>query len=1044
LAPTLLKLYGKRCGQKFATLGGLQTLRGSLGFMRKGQRGKKIGPSSGRAALSPKDRLRQQAYGLRNVRNFPQAKPLLEELYRLEPDNMPLALDLGEAYMETEDFASATSLYAKLIEKDPKNINAVTNLGGSLIRQGKLNDARSILEYALQLDPKSIHARINLGSVLQASGDRKANLDNALEAVQIDPSSSLAFNNLGSAFSDMAMFKEAKHAYETAVMLDAHQVDALINLGAVEARLGDPKASCQMYEKVLTQLPAAAKQRADAVKFYAAFEYLKQGILDKGWDYYEGGFSPLVPATGARTPRRNFGVPRWDGEPLNGKTLLVWREQGLGDELLFATCLHELAALGGQIIVECDRRLVDTFTRSFPQYTVRAEAFLPKQGMQSPYKDFDLHVPLGSLMKYFRRDIKDFERSGAYIKTDPAKVAKFAERLAPYKEDYRLVGICWRSGKLDPVRNLGYTTLDEWGEVLQTPGFKFVNLQYGECEAELKESEEKYGVEILRWPDLNLKDDLDDVFALMHCLDAVASVQTAVLVMGGSVGVPTVGVKAGGWTLLGQTANPWLNGMTLTANIPRSVNEMMNAIFARVTIDDLLNKNQGGQLSQELSDKTSLEQWLVETHNLCREVLENNNRTTFSKTRNKDFEAILSTLSLSSEKDFTVSNLGAEFSYHTVKEILGSRAPDLLSYPNFVVKYSLKVADQADPSSLEEISTDLLSHPHSSLSEIVSLAWNNFLIGNLVVANEMISKVCMIGGVTDHLTLRKYIRLLSELGPEEILENEISRLYRIQDLGINGLYCEAAEPYFREGDYRVAVNLYERDLMLGRFLTEYAHLYLEAIMHKEGYENALKRCNQLISEGMVDVSVKAALTHTIAWHSGDESILTLIDTSHLLNGSSNTTLIEELIALKVRYAKQGIESSEELLSLCSNPRSALWFAWSKLISGHEVDLTPIFHAAKARRVALYPCFDIIWEVLNSDLMPLGFLNRYYLNPKSICSWRLTPIYNIYSMVGIVLSKSNQPKHKLDQYNSLSVSDLTLRRQQISWVTHSHRNGEKRL
>ena len=326
--------------------------------------------------------------------------------------------------------------------------------------------------------------------------------------------------------------------------------------------------------------------------------------MPEGWDCYEGGFSNLVPVAGARHPRRNFSVPRWNGEALNGKTLLVWREQGLGDELLFATCLHELEALGGKIIVECDRRLVDTFTRSFPQYTVRAEAFLPEQAMQSPYEDFDLHVPLGSLMKYFRRDIKDFERSGAYIKTDPAKVAKFAERLAPYKEDYRLVGICWRSGKLDPVRNLGYTTLDEWGEVLQTPGFKFVNLQYGDCEAELREAEEKYGVEILRWPDLNLKDDLDDVFALVHCLDAIASVQTAVLVMGGSVGVPTVGVKAGGWTTFGQFSNsPW-NSKNKNVQAPQLLEPAIFEMGAMTMLDSLSvpYSSQGrGNLEQRLA-----------------------------------------------------------------------------------------------------------------------------------------------------------------------------------------------------------------------------------------------------------------------------------------------------------------------------------------------------------------------------------------------------------------------------------------------------------
>ena len=511
--------------------------------------------NSGAKGTATNSSIRQQADALRRSGHFVQALDLYELYLVGRPEDLQALLDKGSVLMSLERFTEAAQVYSKMVGIKPDE-TALSNLGAALIRLGRANEAKVVLDYALEINPRNINARINLGGVLQALGMHQENLQNALEAVSIDPTQPLAFNNLGSALFDLAKFPEAKHAFETAILLDSKNLDAHINLANIESKLGAPQASIAAYQKALSLLPPEAKQRAEAIRFYMSFEYLKQGMLSEGWDCYEGGFSHLVPVAGARHPRRQFTVPRWNGEMLNGKTLLVWREQGLGDELLFATCLHELEALGGKVIVECDKRLVETFARSFPHYTVRAEAFLPDQGMQSPYKDFDLHVPLGSLMKYFRRDIKDFERSGAYIKTDPARVAKFAERLAPYKEDYRLVGICWRSGKLDPVRNLGYTTLDEWSEVLQTPGFKFVNLQYGDCEAELQQAEEKYGVEILCWPDLNLKDDLDDVFALMHCLDAVASVQTAVLVMGGSVGVPTVGVKAGGWTYLGASPHP--------------------------------------------------------------------------------------------------------------------------------------------------------------------------------------------------------------------------------------------------------------------------------------------------------------------------------------------------------------------------------------------------------------------------------------------------------------------------------------------------------
>ena len=522
--------------------------------MRKGFRvpPQRPGQAKRSQAASPQSTLQQTAYAFRSQRKFPQAKPLLQQLYESDPSNIVYALDFGEACMETEDFSAAARIYAKIIEQDPKHVIALNNLGGALIRCGRIDDARSMLEYSLELDPQNLHARINLGGILQAAGDLKGNLDNALKAVAIDPTSALAFNNLGSAFSDMAMFAEAKHAFETALMLDSKQVDALINLGGIEARLRNPKGAIESYEEVVRLLPSSAQQRKDAVKFYVSFEYLKLGMLEKGWDYYEGGFSPLVPAKGARSPNRKFSVPRWDGELLNGKTLLVWREQGLGDELLFATCLHELEALGGQIIVECDARLVETFTRSFPAFRVRAESFRPQMGNAPPTHDFDLHCPIGSLMRHFRRNISDFARGGAYIKPDPEKVEKFRKRLLAHVGKQKLVGICWRSGRLDPVRNLGYTNLDEWSEVLKLPGFKFVNLQYSDCESELRAAEEKLGIEIIRWPDLDLKNDLDEVFALMNCLDFTVSVQTAVVTMSNAANVPTLIVKGGGWTQLGN------------------------------------------------------------------------------------------------------------------------------------------------------------------------------------------------------------------------------------------------------------------------------------------------------------------------------------------------------------------------------------------------------------------------------------------------------------------------------------------------------------
>ena len=389
---------------------------------------------------------------------------------------------------------------------------------------------------------------------MQALGDLQGNLNSALSAVSIDPTSALAFNNLGSALTDLAMFHEAKHAYETAQMLQPNQVDTLINLAAVEAKLGSSERAIEMYEKTLRLLPAREKHRREAVQFFASFEYLKSGNLAKGWDYYDGGFSPMVPLAGARTPKRVFDVPRWRGEPLQGKRLLVWREQGLGDEILFGSCLPDLRSLGAErIIVECDPRLVPTFQRSFPEFMVRSQIYY-SNNFRSPNNDYDYEIPLGSLMRQFRRSISDFGRSGPYLKADPSLVEEFEERLKPHR-DLPLIGICWRSGKLSPVRNLSYTVLEDWLPVLQSDKFRVVSLQYGDADAEIDEIKSKFAVDIVHWGDLDQKNELDKVFALMTCLDLVVSVNTAPLRMAAAIGAPVLSVEKRGWARLGEGSN---------------------------------------------------------------------------------------------------------------------------------------------------------------------------------------------------------------------------------------------------------------------------------------------------------------------------------------------------------------------------------------------------------------------------------------------------------------------------------------------------------
>ena len=167
-------------------------------------------------------------------------------------------------------------------------------------------------------------------------------------------------------------------------------------------------------------------------------------------------------------------------------------------------------------------------------------------------------------MKFTRQSINDFKKSKPYIKPDPSLVQKFKNILVTANPCTSKVGIAWRSGIKNPLRNLETADLNGWSKILTNPSMTFINLQYGDCEEELKEIERKFNIQIWRCPELDLKNDLDGVFALMATLDMVITTGTAVYSMAGAVGVETLVLqKKDSWTEFNLDYCPWYKNVKI-------------------------------------------------------------------------------------------------------------------------------------------------------------------------------------------------------------------------------------------------------------------------------------------------------------------------------------------------------------------------------------------------------------------------------------------------------------------------------------------------
>jgi hypothetical protein len=241
-----------------------------------------------------------------------------------------------------------------------------------------------------------------------------------------------------------------------------------------------------------------------------------------------------------RTPghellHRIYGrVPRWDGAPLAGRRILVYGEQGLGDEIMLASCLPEALARAGECVIDCDPRLVPLFHRSFPLARVHGRDLASLERWLDEIRP-DVAIPAGSLPMHFRRSAADFPAHSGYLRAAPERVRAWRARLAEMGPGPK-IGLSWRGGVVETGRSRRSLDLEALVALLRTPGVSFVNLQYGEYAGELARLRQAHGIEIRHWPEAI--DDYDETAALVSALDLTISVCTAVVHLAGALGRP--------------------------------------------------------------------------------------------------------------------------------------------------------------------------------------------------------------------------------------------------------------------------------------------------------------------------------------------------------------------------------------------------------------------------------------------------------------------------------------------------------------------------
>jgi Flp pilus assembly protein TadD len=494
---------------------------------------------------------------LQDAEKYPEAIKVFLEILKFDKKNYLARINLSLCYFNTNQFEEASNVLHQLHVDYPEDFNALKFCGIAYSKMGNFSLAIEFFKRAIAKKSDDFDTWIE---ITKAAGANQQDIDAiyyATQTISLDPTKPIAHNNLGAAFMTIGKMDEALYCFETTLQLDPHNLMAKSNCSVIYEKRGDMQKAISNLEDCLPFAQPDSIQEAE-IKFKMSLPLLFTGNLKRGWEMYDEGFKPKNTRT--RTPKRHFDVPQWQGQPIQDKRLLVWGEQGIGDEIMFFRVLPDVFAHCDQITIECTPRLVSLFQRAFPKCHVRSHSVDSSLLLKPTHSDFDYHIPVGSLMRLFRNQIEQFKDVPPYIKVDPVLDEKFKTRLSKFKPK-KLVGICWRSGKLAGDRNLNYAPLSAWETIFSVQDIQFVNLQYGDCSHELKQAQEFFGVNILNWDDVDLKDDQESLAAIINNLDCVISAGTAVAQLTGAVGKHLKLFTPRSWTLLGENEYPWASNV---------------------------------------------------------------------------------------------------------------------------------------------------------------------------------------------------------------------------------------------------------------------------------------------------------------------------------------------------------------------------------------------------------------------------------------------------------------------------------------------------
>ncbi len=474
------------------------------------------------------------------------AIPCYREALKSHPDNHGILSNLGVCLQTTGQMAEAIECYEKALAVKPDALDTLVNLGHAMTETGAYDQAQNCFQRVLEIKPDDIHGLLNLAHNLFKQGRLEDSADIYRKLLAVDPNNLEAYDNICVVLNKQGRLDELVEHCHAAIAIDPNHAEAYFLLGNALVDQGKLSDAAPMYEKALRLKPDHLQALHGL-----GFANLGLGRYEDGWSQYELRLEINA------DDHCSFSYPRWQGEPLDGKTVLVYAEQGIGDEFSFSLLYNELARRAAHCIALCSPKLERLFARSMPDIRFLGVSQKDYPSVISQLPHIDYQVAAGSLAGLIMPDLTGLRPN---LVADNDRMEHWRKRFAEFGPQPK-IGISWATSIKTDLRMLSHSTLLQWKPILTVPGVSFVNLFHGDAGEEIAEARQAFNADIidLGGSEIDLLNDLDDLYAMMSVLDMIVTTPSTVAAISSNLGAKVVYFLPAKllWRACGVGSIPW-------------------------------------------------------------------------------------------------------------------------------------------------------------------------------------------------------------------------------------------------------------------------------------------------------------------------------------------------------------------------------------------------------------------------------------------------------------------------------------------------------